>query len=58
MKLEEFFPLIFCINMDSRPDRWEKTQKEFEKIGIKNVKRFSEYIMDNLDIYKDIIYGN
>ena len=44
--------------MDSRPDRWEKTQKEFEKIGIKNVKRFSEYIMDNLDIYKDIIYGN
>jgi len=41
MKLEEFFPLIFCINMDSRPDRWEKTQKEFEKIGIKNVKRFS-----------------
>ncbi len=29
-----------CLNLDSRPDRWEESQKEFEKVGYK-VERFS-----------------
>jgi len=33
---------IFCINLDSRPDRWDESLKEFKKIGIENkVERFS-----------------
>ena len=41
MKLQDFFPLIYCINLDGRPDRWEKAQEEFKKVGIENVQRFS-----------------
>lgn len=31
----DFFDKIFCINLDSRPDRWEKSKIEFDKHGIK-----------------------
>ena len=38
----DYFDKIFCINLDSRPDRWEQVQKEFDKVGILNkVERFS-----------------
>lgn len=30
----DYFDKIFCINLDSRPDRWEQVQKEFDKLGI------------------------
>lgn len=30
----DYFDKIYCINLDSRPDRWEQVQKEFEKVGI------------------------
>lgn len=33
MKLNEFFDKVYCINLDSRLDRWTVAQKEFEKIG-------------------------
>ena len=37
----DFFDKIFCINLDSRPDRWEEAQKEFEKACIQDrVERF------------------
>jgi len=33
---------IFCINLDSRPDRWEESKQEFKKLGIDNdVERIS-----------------
>ncbi len=32
MKLENMFGLSYCVNLDSRKDRWEQSQKEFEKI--------------------------
>jgi len=31
MILTDYFDKTFCINLDSRPDRWEEAQKEFEK---------------------------
>jgi len=38
----DFFEQIFCINLDSRPDRWEDFLKEAKKIGIQDrVTRFS-----------------
>ena len=38
----DYFDKIFCINLDSRPDRWESVQKEFDKVGILDrVERFS-----------------
>ena len=30
----EFFDLITCINLRSRPDRWEESKKEFEPLGL------------------------
>ena len=31
----DFFEEIWCINLDHRIDRWELSQQEFEKLGIK-----------------------
>jgi len=39
--LNKFFDHIFCLNLDERTDRWEKSQAEFAKHGIENVERFS-----------------
>lgn len=39
--INDFFDGIYCINLDERTDRWEQVQKEFEKLGITDVKRFS-----------------
>lgn len=41
MVLNEYFKNIFCINLDKRPDKWEDSLKEFQKIGLSGVTRFS-----------------
>ena len=41
MKINEYFDKIYCINLDERTDRWEQAQKEFIKLGIVDVERFS-----------------
>ena len=33
MKLDNMFENSFCINLKSRPDRWEEMQDEFYKIN-------------------------
>ena len=38
----DYFDEIYCINLDSRPDRWQHAQLEFKKAGIEDrVQRFS-----------------
>jgi glycosyl transferase family 25 len=32
--MNHLFDKIYCINLKKRPDRWEKSLKEFEKLGI------------------------
>jgi len=45
----DFFEKIYCINLDSRPDRWEKMQKEFNRWGIKEkVERVSGYLVEGM----------
>ena len=39
--VNDFFDGVYCINLDERTDRWEQAQKEFEKLGITHVNRFS-----------------
>lgn len=40
----EFFDKIYCINLDTRKDRWEECLKEFKKLYIENlVERFPAY---------------
>lgn len=58
----DYFDEIYCINLDSRIDRWEHAQEEFKKIGIiDRVQRFSAIkhedgriglIKSNLEIIK------
>jgi len=41
-KLSQYFDRIYCINLDSRPDRWQYVNTHFAKFGLKNkVERFS-----------------
>jgi GR25 family glycosyltransferase involved in LPS biosynthesis len=40
MNLNELFPLIYCINLDKREDRYEQAKKELDKVEIK-FERFS-----------------
>lgn len=44
--ITDTFDLIYCLNLDSRPDRWETSLKEFEKINVKP-ERFSAIKDDN-----------
>jgi GR25 family glycosyltransferase involved in LPS biosynthesis len=41
MSFSDYFDKALCINLDRRTDRWEESLKEFNKIGIDNVKRIS-----------------
>ena len=39
--LSDFFDSIYCINLDKRPDRWDKVMEEFRKMNIeKKIIRF------------------
>lgn len=40
MNLDEFFPHQVCINLDTRPDRWERITARFAEHGIHQVVRF------------------
>lgn len=40
MNIDSFFSGIYCINLESRKDRWRSSEKEFKKIGI-SPSRFS-----------------
>ncbi len=39
--LTEFFPHRVCINLDRRPERWERMQARFAAAGLGTVERFS-----------------
>lgn len=41
MLLSRLFPHKFCINLDRRPERWERMQAEFARHEIAGVRRFS-----------------
>lgn len=40
MLLSQLFPHKICINLDRRPDRWQRMQAEFARHGIDDVRRF------------------
>jgi GR25 family glycosyltransferase involved in LPS biosynthesis len=48
LRLNEFFDRIYCINLDSRPDRWEECLKQFESNGLA-VERFIATPGDQID---------
>ena len=41
MLLNQLFPHKVCINLDRRPDRWQRMQTEFARHGVEGVHRFS-----------------
>ena len=40
MNLNQFFPHQVCINLDTRPDRWERISDRFAELELHNVIRF------------------
>lgn len=49
-KLNEAFPHKVCINLDRRPDRWQRMELKFAQQGIELVRRFPALDGDVLDI--------
>tara|TARA_R110002020_G_scaffold68611_4_gene179458 strand:+ start:3881 stop:4513 length:633 start_codon:yes stop_codon:yes gene_type:complete len=45
--IDDYFDKIYCVNLDERKDRWEQAKKEFSKLGIENVTRFSAVKHEN-----------
>ena len=41
MLLDQLFPHKICINLDRRPDRWQRMLAEFARHGIGGVRRFA-----------------
>lgn len=41
MLLNQLFPHKVCINLDRRPDRWQRMQTEFARHGVEGVRRVS-----------------
>jgi len=39
--INEYFDKIYVLNLDRRPDRWDKMKKDFERYGIYNYERFT-----------------
>lgn len=39
--LSKYFDKIYCVNLDTRPDRLEKVQKEFTRVGFDDISRYS-----------------
>jgi GR25 family glycosyltransferase involved in LPS biosynthesis len=54
--LHKNFDRIYCINLSTRPDRWEAFQKEMDKFGIKDIIRFDAINGKELD-YTNMVYN-
>jgi glycosyl transferase family 25 len=50
MNLNEFFPHQVCINLDKRPDRWQRIRTRFVENGMDRVVRFAALDGAELDI--------
>jgi GR25 family glycosyltransferase involved in LPS biosynthesis len=50
VKINEAFPYKVCINLDRRPERWQKMLLKFEQHGIHSVRRFPALDGENLNI--------
>lgn len=53
MNLNDFFPYKICINLDRRPDRWEKVRARFARHDIRQVARFSAFDWKALSVLPD-----
>jgi len=42
----DFFKIKYCLNQDSRPDRWEQTKAELSRAKMEGVERFSSLPAD------------
>jgi len=42
----DFFEVIYCLNQDSRPDRWEQAKEELSRAKMERVERFASLPAD------------
>jgi len=57
MTFTDYFDKALCINLDKRPDRWEESLKEFNKIGLTEVKRIVGVDGDTIPTKADLKPG-
>ena len=46
----KYFDKLYCINLDRRPDRWEKVSETFSSLNIEGVTRYSAVDGASLDL--------
>lgn len=51
------FPLKLCINLDRRPERWQRMQRAFAAHGIESVQRFSAIDGNEVALPRDWIHS-
>ena len=51
-------PSIYYLNLDSEVDRRRYMERQFEKLNLNNVTRFSgsNYLVENYDNWKDVLH--
>lgn len=47
-----YFDKIYCINLKTRPDRWENCKKQFSLFGVSNFQRFEAVKYNNSKLSK------
>jgi GR25 family glycosyltransferase involved in LPS biosynthesis len=55
--INTYFGKIYCINLDKRLDRWEESQKEFQKINIE-VERYSAFDGNKIKNVENLFVGH
>lgn len=50
VRFDEFFPHRVCINLQRRPERWERMQARFAQVGMGPVERFSAVDGSNVHV--------
>jgi len=48
--LRKYYDRVYCINLDSRPDKWEHCEEEFEKWGLTGIERYPGLVGKDLDV--------
>lgn len=57
MSVNTFFDHIYCLNLDRRPDRWERSQQVFAHFGITDVERFSATDGETMERFSGLTLG-
>jgi glycosyl transferase family 25 len=62
INLTKYFDKTYCVNLNRRPDRWEKVKQEFNRIGVSGIERYEaidgkDYDWTNIKYNPSLLVG-